>query len=428
MHMCTISVDRYIGIRDPFVTHSRNRTTVAAKIAYVWLISFGITLPVAFLGYFRPGDVLNEDQVCAIMNRHFLIYGSLSAFFVPLIIMLVTYPLSIRLLSIKSRKLSSGKDSRPPDARLRRSTTAKEKTSDCARVREKRIKINPCSSGSNSRYFLQVPSVGCWTTNVAEKNGVHRPLSRTGNVGSRISRWNQQSISSTPESTQLEISVIDHDGNTCARLSDSSASPTDFMEVEKEGNTDARREIDPQARNKGHNCELNTRGIGWNRKVKRLVGSATKSSPSCQELCITPLEEGDTTLSTALNTQTERRDKFKKLVQKHSAALRMAGMLIVKRDDQKRKALNRVKSEQKAARVLGTMFAIFVFSWGPFFCANLATGVFHESVEISPVVFRTFLWLGYVSSTLNPMVYTVFNRTFRRTFANILRICAPKNK
>ena len=30
------------------------------------------------------------------------------------------------------------------------------------------------------------------------------------------------------------------------------------------------------------------------------------------------------------------------------------------------------------------------------------------------------LWLGYVSSTINPIIYTVFNRTFKRVFIQLL--------
>ena len=34
---------------------------------------------------------------------------------------------------------------------------------------------------------------------------------------------------------------------------------------------------------------------------------------------------------------------------------------------------------------------------------------------------QVFLWLGYMSSTLNPIVYTVFNREFKNTFLRLLR-------
>ena len=52
-------------------------------------------------------EILNSDGQCGIFNPYFLIYGSLVAFFVPFIIMLVTYTLTIRLLSKRARMLKS---------------------------------------------------------------------------------------------------------------------------------------------------------------------------------------------------------------------------------------------------------------------------------------------------------------------------------
>ena len=36
------------------------------------------------------------------------------------------------------------------------------------------------------------------------------------------------------------------------------------------------------------------------------------------------------------------------------------------------------------------------------------------------VITKWFLWLGYSSSILNPIIYTVFNRAFKRTFLRLL--------
>lgn len=52
-------------------------------------------------------EILNSDGQCGIFNPYFLIYGSLVAFFVPFMIMLITYTLTIRLLSKRARTLKS---------------------------------------------------------------------------------------------------------------------------------------------------------------------------------------------------------------------------------------------------------------------------------------------------------------------------------
>ncbi|PIO75183.1 hypothetical protein TELCIR_02793, partial [Teladorsagia circumcincta] len=34
--------------------------------------------------------------------------------------------------------------------------------------------------------------------------------------------------------------------------------------------------------------------------------------------------------------------------------------------------------------------------------------------EAPPVIFKFFFWLGYCNSGINPVIYTVFNREFKR--------------
>lgn len=63
------------------------------------LISFGICLPLFILGLVDPSNVYNEDtRACFPAHRTFKIYGSFVAFFIPLIIMIVTYALTMSAL------------------------------------------------------------------------------------------------------------------------------------------------------------------------------------------------------------------------------------------------------------------------------------------------------------------------------------------
>ena len=113
--------------------------------------------------------------------------------------------------------------------------------------------------------------------------------------------------------------------------------------------------------------------------------------------------------------------RLQALVKKHSAAIKVASVLMQKSSESKNKReMNTVKTERKAVKVLGTMFFIFVLCWGPFFSLNFAMGVC-ETCDIDVILFKVFLWLGYVSSTLNPVIYTIFNKTFKNTFIKILR-------
>jgi len=78
-----------------------------------------------------------------------------------------------------------------------------------------------------------------------------------------------------------------------------------------------------------------------------------------------------------------------------------------------------VRTERKAVRVVGMMFTAFIACWTSFFVVNLAMGVC-PSCHVDERLFKSFLWLGYSSSIVNPVIYTTFNRAFKRTFIRIL--------
>ncbi|KAH0624250.1 hypothetical protein JD844_007882 [Phrynosoma platyrhinos] len=104
MHLCAISLDRYIAIKKPIQASQYNsRATTLIKITVVWLISIGIAIPIPIRGI---GDSGNFPNFTCVLRPDrfgdFIIYGSVAAFFVPLAIMVVTYFLTIRVLRKKA--------------------------------------------------------------------------------------------------------------------------------------------------------------------------------------------------------------------------------------------------------------------------------------------------------------------------------------
>ncbi|CAM4621571.1 unnamed protein product [Leuciscus chuanchicus] len=98
MHLCTISLDRYIAIRNP-IHHSRSNSLTRArvKITAAWTISVVISMPVPVLGLHDHSKVFRNES-CQLTDNNFVLIGSFVAFFIPLIIMVVTYFLTIRAL------------------------------------------------------------------------------------------------------------------------------------------------------------------------------------------------------------------------------------------------------------------------------------------------------------------------------------------
>ena len=75
--------------------------------------------------------------------------------------------------------------------------------------------------------------------------------------------------------------------------------------------------------------------------------------------------------------------------------------------------------EKRAKRTLIWVFICFVALWLPFFVTNFTYGVC-RSCEIPDDLFAAFTWLGYISSGVNPCLYTYLNKDFRFAFKKIL--------
>lgn len=106
--------------------------------------------------------------------------------------------------------------------------------------------------------------------------------------------------------------------------------------------------------------------------------------------------------------------------------------------------------ERRATLVLGVVMISFVGCWLPFFFiypVSLLTGLYSSldsidsmvycnfrfpylsgkyrhalltGLQVPESVFAVIFWLGYCNSALNPIIYTVFNRDFRRAFQKLL--------
>ena len=63
---------------------------------------------------------------------------------------------------------------------------------------------------------------------------------------------------------------------------------------------------------------------------------------------------------------------------------------------------------------------MFIICWAPFFILNLVGAVCGRVCEPPAFLGDMALWLGYASSTINPVIYTIFNIKFRRSFGKLL--------
>ena len=89
-------------------------------------------------------------------------------------------------------------------------------------------------------------------------------------------------------------------------------------------------------------------------------------------------------------------------------------------DDGFQGKLRRVARNTKAVKTLGTLMGLFIISWLPFFLMYLILP-FCDACVLAPRVESFITWLGYVNSLINPCVYALLNKDFRRAFRRILK-------
>lgn len=86
-----------------------------------------------------------------------------------------------------------------------------------------------------------------------------------------------------------------------------------------------------------------------------------------------------------------------------------------------KKSMQNLSNEQRASKVLGIVFLLFVVMWCPFFITNITSVLCPDcDVDVIARLMEIFVWVGYVSSGINPLVYTLFNKTFRQAFTRYI--------
>ncbi|OCT96683.1 hypothetical protein XELAEV_18008894mg [Xenopus laevis] len=104
--------------------------------------------------------------------------------------------------------------------------------------------------------------------------------------------------------------------------------------------------------------------------------------------------------------------------------------LFSSRKKKKRSSISKRKltqaREKRFTFVLAVVMGVFVVCWFPFFFSYSLYGICREACEVPETLFKFFFWIGYCNSSLNPVIYTIFNQDFRRSFKKI--ICISRRK
>ncbi|KAL3101941.1 hypothetical protein niasHS_003350 [Heterodera schachtii] len=403
VHMTVISFDRYLGVSQPLKRHNKRKRIVLMKIFVAWVLSTIISSPLAILSFVEQQNILMENR-CGIRSRFFMLYGSVFSFLIPLAIMAITTSRTAHLLQRQALLLGSGNSF----GGLRRIMAPQRKMGGQAPMmfianfsggfansstgRSSNTTTTTNSSGSRSRPLPQPTNCHSHRLSLCAASPLRRMQSQSAaNSPATISRMGEKQCAivqqqrSDLNSPIIKILPVATDEKMRKEGNFSSKNNDAFRHFVSKSSSN---ECDEFLQNKNQQkIQRKSSLFGSSLWSKSLLRKSTESIG------------GDS--SQTANARQRRRRRVRRGRAKRTAEL---------------------ASEQKATRVLIVVFSSFFICWTPFFVLNIVVGL----CGLQQCVFPSWaslcaLWFGYCSSTVNPIIYTIFNKRFREMFLRILK-------
>jgi hypothetical protein len=370
MHIVVISIDRYLAINDPLNVRSRqDKRQICPLIIIIWLIAILLSSPMIVLGALNPYNIFINGQ-CLINNQFFVIYGSVVSFVIPLIIVIVMYALTVHRLKKQIKECQT--------------QFAQEQITNTVNLVAKPFLRRQTSSN----------------------NTLNKPLQPTLITETKLRRKRFQRQQTSFDLSEESLNKIclqkdtnpsntkDNDPQKTTRLpphAEYACPKNPFCQLKCTCHTPHQLESVEEEQQIYSSCLYCCQS-----KPRRVPVRSYSSRPASD----IPHQSSSTTVNP---------------VKRHWRRLTLIPSLASTRAKS-----SAVRNEQKAVKVLGVVFAIFVIAWFPFCIMNLLQGVC-KRCSINENILNGFVWLGYVSSSINPVVYTIFNRNFRLKFITLLK-------
>ncbi|XP_063922647.1 dopamine receptor 3 [Zophobas morio] len=540
MHLCTISVDRYLSLSYPMkFGRNKSRRRVILKIVFVWLLSIAMSLPLSLM-YSQDQDSLIIDGTCQIPDPLYKLIGSIICFYIPLLVMLVTYALTVRLLAQQRQNLGTpdwssnwmggpttalerrctwrkllnatkaSKQSTPQHAHHSAASTDTELTTiDTHELWIQETEPTPCtmsalgqfgaemlklsrgleaashlgaspkaapslkiSSGerstdslADSHSSLLTPEGSPWTSKRRRASTFHEgdtrdesPSPRWRKRGSSFHDVRSSDASSELSSEPTESSPFPLPPPcTCPyfgdKQSDKSPPPKPAevkiipttgkltLDVDKPAASPLKKSIRSRGSKGSADSSPNNIVVTWESRRSHRRGSSfgnTKTTilSGAGSTQRTPLLlRRSATLRQNGHSVSTLKDKGKNpsspcLLQRYNCnnvsttaksvrSHHSRNSSVISRNSSRHGRI--IRLEQKATKVLGVVFFTFVILWAPFFILNLLPAFCSEcDKNLDNWVVQLVTWLGYASSMVNPIFYTIFNKVFRQAFKKVL--------
>ncbi|XP_055715566.1 alpha-2C adrenergic receptor-like [Phlebotomus papatasi] len=387
MNLCLISLDRYWSITKA-VEYLKTRTPAraAVMIASVWIMSGVICIPPLLGWKAKRPEGRNLPQCQLSQDVGYVLYSALGSFYIPSCIMVFVY---IRIYYAAKRRARRGikKPSRNSD----------EQTTNFI-----------SSVTYNSRPMPTVPE--CSSPHLIATIESHQPTTESSTNQIPVVTCDLASESSNKETSNADaenqlgdtntlkepstihlqvLPVLRHTTNGMSAIALQSTAPMRCRAFSVGVDSDMVSEFDPSSSDSG-------------------VASRCSSVKPSKFRIFHPIFGRRYPLRTDVSA-VQNATELEPVITKGEK----------KRDPEKEKRRLARKKEKRATLILGLIMGCFIACWLPFFFLYILIPTC-DRCKIPDTAFAIAFWLGYMNSAFNPVIYTIFNKDFRRAFRRIL--------
>ncbi|XP_015914395.1 alpha-2C adrenergic receptor-like [Parasteatoda tepidariorum] len=410
--LCLISLDRYWSVTHA-VEYLRKRTPrrSIAMICGVWVLSAIISLP-PLVGWKKPEKPSNYPECLLSDDVGYVLYSAFGSFYVPAFVMVFVYCKIFVAARSRARRHLKKKQKAV-------SSVATELTNDP--IRDKSTTTTTCTSFSNAsppdrskdfETFSPIPEL----PKIPESNGTRSEVGVSPVVVVEapeiIIENSADGCSDTQETESFQTPQI--------RFPDADVQRVTFKEdIRSETNSlckSSSSNIDKQVSESTEKCHLfvkETQG----RRTSLLKAPKFLKSPFGSTLSLADLgrsEEDVSDMGDGSNTSKKKKKKKRGKMPPEEIPKRPP----TSEAERQKRRIAKAK-ERRATLILGLIMASFILAWLPFFVLYVLEALC-KACDIGPTGFAVAFWLGYCNSALNPIIYTIFNRDFRKAFRKIL--------
>ncbi|EFA10679.2 alpha-2C adrenergic receptor isoform X2 [Tribolium castaneum] len=397
MNLCLISLDRYWSITQA-VEYLKKRTPVRAvvMIAAVWVLSALICIP-PLLGWKVERTPDEQYPKCQLSEElGYVLYSALGSFYIPSCIMVFVYIRIYYAAKARARRGIRKPPRRQPQDAVTSFSVQKNGDGDGAATAGASVDRNSNTSprdGDRQIATIEaiprpmpIPTVTCdLASDISTSDAGGEIVAETLDQKDTLKVFSSAQVVRNPlAQSQFRGSTLSVNGE----LQQQAAAMSRMRQPSMGIDTDMVSEFDPSSSDSG------------------VVSRCAVVKPLKLRLCKPIFGR-----KTAKNRRTAK-DKASSSKEHMVEEVRVQKP----RDPEREKRRIARKKEKRATLILGLIMGSFIACWLPFFFMY----ILRLAYDIPGIAFSTAFWLGYMNSALNPVIYTIFNKDFRRAFRRIL--------